>query len=158
MEEKEKLTLKEEEKFREKKGTAIATLEPETEKQDKAKVNLQTLRAELAKEKEQKRAMLKKEKAVIERPNYDFIKEIPPEKRKKIYKIEKTIPETNSKPFTFSKRLKAIIFSLIFLVGGAFCLTSGINLINTSNALNAAHSTYEISISKLIKKISKISR
>ena len=84
------------------------------------------------------------------------MQEISPEKKKQIYKIEKTVPETRSKPFTFSKRLKFILFSIAFVIGGAFCLSSGIQLLDATNALTAAQTQYEISLAQLIKKMSKI--
>ena len=159
MEEKDKLILEETERVRERKSVAVAVAEAEEKKEeqavDKTKVNLQKLRAELEKEKQQKRAMFKKEQAVVETPNYDFIKEISPEKRKKIYKIEKTVAETSAKPFTFNKKLKAILFGLVFFIAGAFCLSSGIQLIDASNALSASQAQYELNLYNLIKKISK---
>ena len=108
-----------------------------------------------AKEKEMKKQAKEKEKAVVS-PNYDLIKEISPEKRKKIYKIQKVEPEQEVKPYKFSKKLKIILFSLVFLVGGAFCLTSGIQLGDAINSLNAVQTQYEANLPKLIKKISKI--
>jgi hypothetical protein len=137
--------------------TATAILEKEEEKPvDKSKINLQKLREELEREKQFKAESKKKERAVVETPNYDFIKEISPEKRKKIYKIEKTQSQTNVKPFTFSKKLKFILFSIVFIIGGAFCISSGVQLLDASNALNAAQTQYEISLAQLIKKMSKI--
>lgn len=137
--------------------TATVVLEKEEEKPvDKSKINLQKLREELEREKQFKAESKKKERAVVETPNYDFIKEISPEKRKKIYKIEKTQTQTNAKPFTFSKKLKFILFSIVFIIGGAFCISSGVQLLDASNALNAAQTQYEISLSQLIKKMSKI--
>jgi len=159
MEEKDKLILEEDQKLSKKKGTVVAVLEKEEEKekeQDKTKVNLQKLREELAEQKEQKQAYKKKEKAIVETPNYDFIKEISPEKRKKIYKVEKNLSKQEAKPFTFNKKLKLILFSLVFLVAGGFCLSSGIDLINSTSAMQVAQTEYELSLSKLIKKISKI--
>lgn len=144
------------------KETATLVLDKEeetqtTEKQevDKTKVNLQKLREELAEVKQQKVKAYKKEKAVVETPNYDFIKEISPEKRKKIYKIEKTSVQKDTKPFTISKKLKLILFAIVFMVGGAFCLSSGIDMLNSNTVLNSAQTEYELSLSKLLKKISK---
>ena len=157
MEEKDKLILEESEKYSKKKATAVAVLEKEEEKeQDRTKVNLQKLREELAEQKVQKQEYKKKEKAVVETPNYDLIKEISPEKRKKIYKVEKNLSKQEAKPFAFNKKLKVILFSIVFLVAGAFCLTSGIEMINSSTASQVAQTEYELSLSKLIKKISKI--
>jgi len=162
MEEKEKLTLEEDKKLAKKSSskTAIAVAEKEEEiqeeKQDKTKVNLQKLRAQLETEKEQKKQMRKKEQAVVETPNYDMIKEISPEKRKQIYKVEKVEPEEKAKPFTFNKKLKIILFGLVFLLAGAFCISSGVQMINASTAMQVAQSEYELSLGKLIKKISKI--
>ena len=48
------------------------------------------------------------------------------------------------------------MFGIVFVIGGAFCLASGIQLIDASNALSAAQTQYEISLSQLIKKMSKI--
>ncbi len=162
MEEKEKLTLEESEKLAKKK-TAVAVLEKEEqveekkeEQVDRTKVNLQKLREELAEQKQQKTAMRKEERKVVETPNYDLIKEISPEKRKQIFKVEKTFSKQENKPFTFSKRLKVILFAIVFIVGGAFCLSSGIDMINSSTAMQVAQTEYELSLSKLIKKISKI--
>lgn len=158
MEEKDKLILDESKKLAQTK-TATAVLEKEeieTEvKTEKSKVNLETLRSELAKEREMKRQMAQKEKAVVS-PNYDLIKEISPEKRKKIYKIQKIEPSEKAKPFSFNKKLKIILFSLIFFVAGAFCLTSGIQLIDASSSLSISQTTYEANVLKLIKKIHKI--
>lgn len=159
MEEKEKLTLEESEKLSKKKGTAVAVLEKEeveVEKEDRTKVNLQKLRKELAQQKQEKLALKEKEKTVVETPNYDMIKEISPEKRKQIYKLEKSLPKQEAKPFAFNKKLKIILFAIVFLLGGAFCLTSGIDMINSSTAMQVAQTEYELSVSKLIKKISKI--
>lgn len=122
---------------------------------DKTKVNLQKLREELAEVKQQKVKAYRKEQAVVQTPNYDLIKEISPEKRKKIYKIEKTDTQKETKPFTISKKLKLILFAIVFIVGGAFCLTSGIDMLNSSSVLNSAQTEYELSLSKLLKKISK---
>lgn len=158
MEEKEKSSLQKETSI----AVAIAEdeeieeqVEEKAEEVDKATIDVQKLREELKKVKEQKRVMYQKERAVVETPNYDFIKEISPEKRKKIYRIEKNASATNSKPFTFNKRLKMILFGLAFFIAGGFCLSSGIQLANASNALQAAQSEYQISLSKLIKNISK---
>ena len=164
MEEKEKLTLEEDKKLAKKSSTAIAVAEKaeeiiqekEEQKVDKSKVNLQKLRKQLESEKEQKQQMIKKERAVVETPNYDMIKEISPEKRKQIYKVEKIHPEEKAKPFTFNKKLKIILFGLVFLLAGAFCISSGVQMLDSSTALQAAQSQYEISMTNLIKKISKI--
>lgn len=166
MEEKEKITLLEKEKLPEVK-TTVAVLEKEEtgtetqteveEKTEKSKseVNLQTLRAELAKQRESKKETLKKEKAIVS-PNYDMIKEISPERRKKIYKVEKFETEDKPKPFTFNKKLKIILFSLIFFVAGAFCVSSGIQLIDASNRLAATEATYSTNLPRLIRKINGI--
>ena len=160
MEEKEKLTLLEKEKLPEAK-TTIAVLEKEDEKTEekveksKSEVNLKALRAELAKQKESKRETLRKEKAVVT-PNYDMIKEISPEKRKKIYKVERIEAEDKPQPFTFNKKLKIILFAIIFVVAGAFCVSSGVQLIDASNSLSASQSIYEANLPKLIKKINRI--
>ena len=162
MEEKEKITLLEKEKLPEAK-TTVAVLEKEeaetevekkTEK-SKSEVNLQSLRAELAKQRESKKETLKKEKAIVS-PNYDMIKEISPERRKKIYKVEKIENEDKPKPFTFNKKLKIILFSLIFFVAGAFFVSSGVQLIDASNRLAATEATYSTNLPKLIKKINGI--
>lgn len=141
--------------------TTTMVLEKEEEVQeekkeiDKTKVNLQKLREELAEVKQQKVKAYRKEQAVVQTPNYDLIKEISPEKRKKIYKIEKTDIQKENKPFTISKKLKLILFALVFMVGGAFCLSSGIDMLNSTSVLNTAQTEYELSLSKLLKKISK---
>lgn len=162
MEEKEKLTLEEEKKLAKKSNTAIAVaekeeeLEKEEQKPDKTKVNLQKLRNELEREKAQKKQMLKKEQAVVETPNYDMIKEISPEKRKQIYKVEKTENQEKAKPFAFNKKLKIILFGIVFLLAGAFCITSGVQMLNSSTAMQVAQTEYDLSLSKLLKKMSKI--
>lgn len=153
MEDEKKLEPKRQSQTSKETMIAIAEKETEVKEESKEKNSLQTLRAELAKEKELKKQM--SEKAVIT-PNYDMIKEISPEKRKKIYKIQKVESQQEAKPYKFSKKLKIILFSLVFLVGGAFCLTSGIQLADTINSLNAAQTQYEANLPKLIKKISGI--
>ena len=159
MEEKDKLTLHETEKLPKAKTTTLVLEKEEEQKEvevEKSKVDLKTLRAELAKEREMKKEMAAKEQAIT-RPNYDMIQEISPEKRKKIYKVEKVESEEKPKPFAFNKKLKTILFAIVFIVAGAFMLTSGIELIDAANSLSSSQTTYyDIKLPGLIKKIDGI--
>ena len=55
-----------------------------------------------------------KESSIIEKPNYDFSEELPPEKEEKIFKIEKVKEE--AKPKFNGKKLRIALFSLCMAV------------------------------------------
>lgn len=152
MEEKDKLNLNEEERLLKAKSTSTLVIDKEEEK---TKQDVLELRKQLAEEKQLKLKLSKKEQAVVETPNYDMIKEISPEKRKQIYKVEKTQQKIEKKPFSIGKKFKFIIFAIAFLISGAFCISSGVNLANISNSLSASQAEYELNLHKLLKKISK---
>lgn len=157
MEEKDKLTLNENERLLKRKETATLVVDKEEEVSNEIKTeqDVLLLRKQLADEKQLKLKLAKKEQAVVDTPNYDMIKEISPEKRKQIYKIEKTETKVEKKPFSVGRKFKFIIFAIIFLISGAFCISSGVNLANASSMLAESQAEYELNLAKLLKKISK---
>ena len=152
MEDEKKLEPKRESQTSKETMTLVLEKEEEIEKEEpKKKTNLQILKSEL----ETKKQMIEKEKAIVS-PNYDLIQEISPEKRKKIYKIKKAEVKEEAKPHALNKKFKIILFSLVLFVGGAFCISSGVQLADAINGLNVAQTQYEANLPKLIKKISGI--
>ena len=94
-------------------------------------------------------APLKEEKAV-EKPNFDKIEELPPEKRKKIFKVEKQYEK--EKQHSTSK-LKLAIVSICLVLISAFCITTGVEIAKASQSLQAAQSEYSANLLKLTQKI-----
>lgn len=128
-------------------------LEKETEQEkakDVAKVKIQS-----KKEKEHLKDLFddkKERKDIIETPNYDKIEELSPEKRKRIFKIKKD-KEEEKKKFKINSKLKLIIVGIAICVLSAFCITTSIEISNTSQNLQQIESQYDASLGSLIQKI-----
>ena len=88
---------------------------------------------------------------LIEKPNFDEIEELPPEKRKKIYKIS-TEKEEKQK-FKLSKKLKMAIIGAVFCLLTAFCISTTVEIIKVNAELQQAQSSYDASLASLLQKI-----
>lgn len=90
---------------------------------------------------------------VVEKPNFDKIQELPPEKRNKIFKLKKEKEETTPKRKTNSK-LKIVLLGILISLFGAFFISNTVNIIKTSQAIQDTQSSYSASLFDLMQKIS----
>lgn len=132
----------------------VLLLEKETEKKE-VKVKLKT---EKTREVERKdRELTKKlfsepvQEEVIEKPNFDKIEDLPPEKRKKVFKV--TSEKEEKQKFKLNKKLKMAIIGIVFCLLTAFCITSGVEIAKTNAQIESVQSNYDASLTSLIQKI-----
>ncbi len=91
---------------------------------------------------------------VIETPNYDLIPSLPPEKEKRVLKLERQVEE--AKPKKKNKFLrKAIFASIIAIVVGLGVFTT-VDLVGSASAYQAAQSTYSVNLANLLKNIASV--
>lgn len=90
------------------------------------------------------------DEVVVEKPNFDQLKELPPEKRKKVFKLEKE-KVTEKKKNSF--KLKLILASICLVILAAFCITTGVEIAKANQSLNAVQSEYSANVATLIQKI-----
>jgi len=86
----------------------------------------------------------------VEKPNFDKIEELSPEKRNKIFKVESAKADSSYK---VNKKLKLGILGLCFCLLFAFCITTSIEIAKANAELQAEQSAYSANLAKLIKKI-----
>ena len=88
----------------------------------------------------------------LEKPNYDKIEELPLEKRKKIFKLNKR-KEESDKNYKINKKLKIALVGIALCLLTAFCITTGIEIAKTTSSIEQVQSGYDASLGKLIQKI-----
>lgn len=135
MEEKQTLLLEKE-----------ARVEEKLEKA-KQKINLSSIQSQVNQQPQQ-------ENIVIETPNYDLIPDAPPQKQKRILKLQKEVEKTQPKKKT-SFLKKAIVASILALTVGLGVFTA-VDLSNSISAYNAASSQYSVNLANLLKNISSV--
>lgn len=113
----------------------------------KQKINLSSIQSQVKSQPQQ-------ENIVIETPNYDLIPQTPPQKEKRILKLEKQVEKSQpKKKMSFLK--KAIIASVLALTVGLGVFTA-VDLSNSISAYNAANSQYSVNLANLLKNISSV--
>ncbi len=113
----------------------------------KQKINLSSIQSQVQSQPQQ-------ENIVIETPNYDLIPQTPPQKEKRILKLEKQVEKSQpKKKMSFLK--KAIIASVLALTVGLGVFTA-VDLSNSISAYNAANSQYSVNLANLLKNISSV--
>lgn len=113
----------------------------------KQKINLSSIQSQVKSQPQQ-------ENIVIETPNYDLIPQTPPQKEKRILKLEKQVEKSQpKKKMPFLK--KAIIASVLALTVGLGVFTA-VDLSNSISAYNAANSQYSVNLANLLKNISSV--
>lgn len=113
----------------------------------KQKINLSSIQSQVKSQPQQ-------ENIVIETPNYDLIPQTPPQKEKRILKLEKQVEKSQAKKkMSFLK--KAIIASVLALTVGLGVFTA-VDLSNSISAYNAANSQYSVNLANLLKNISSV--
>lgn len=132
----------------------VLLLEKETEKKE-VKVKLKT---EKAKEVEKKDKELTEKlfstpvsEEIVEKPNFDKIEELPPEQRKKVFKV--STKKEEKKKFKLNKKLKMAIIGIAFCILSAFCITTTVEIVKVNAQLEQVQSEYDASLSSLIQKI-----
>ena len=91
---------------------------------------------------------------VIETPNYDLIPKLPPEKEKRVLKLERQVEE--AKPKKKSKTLRKAIFAGIIAIVVGLGVFTAVDLSNSVSAYNAAQSTYSVNLANLLKNIASV--
>lgn len=113
----------------------------------KQKINLSSIQSQVKSQPQQ-------ENIVIETPNYDLIPQTPPQKEKRILKLEKQVEKSQpKKKMSFLK--KAIIASVLALTVWLGVFTA-VDLSNSISAYNAANSQYSVNLANLLKNISSV--
>lgn len=129
-------------------------LEKETETVTKPKVKLVSKEKVIEKkEKEISKKLFSaplQEEAAVEKPNFDKLPELTPEKRKRVFKVEREKPAEKKKQ---NPKLKLAIISICFVLLAAFCITTGIEITKASQSLQIAQSEYSANLLDLTKKI-----
>jgi len=87
---------------------------------------------------------------VVEKPNFDKISELAPEKRQKIFKVEK---EKKAEKTHSNLKLKLILVSFLLIILGAFCITTGVEIAKANQSLQAVESEYSANLLSLMQKI-----
>lgn len=90
---------------------------------------------------------------IVEKPNFDKIQELTPEKRNKIFKLKKEKKESAPTKRTSSK-LKIIVLGILISLFGSFFISNTVNIIKTSQAIQDTQSSYSASLFDLMQKIS----
>ncbi len=86
--------------------------------------------------------------SVIETPNYDFIEPLSEQQEQKIFKIRKENKE-KSKASPLLKKLKIIVFSLLFAVLGSWTVYNAVELSNVVTEYNLKLDQYLIKLGTL---------
>ncbi len=124
------------------------TVVKEKVEKEHKKINLSSISAQVEKE------PLPTKNIVVETPNYDLIPELPPQKQKRVLKLEKSVEE--AKPKKKNSVLKKVIFaSIIALVAGLGVFTA-VDLSNSIAAYQAAQTQYSVNTFNLIKNIGSV--
>jgi len=133
-----------------KEETTLLLEKTETKVQEKSKIETKTVE-----QKEEKivKELFSKEpekEVVVEKPNFDKIEELPFEKRKKIFKVEKEKVENKK---ASNKKLKLAIACVCLVILSAFCITTGVEIAKANQSLQAVQSEYSANLGTLIQKI-----
>lgn len=81
---------------------------------------------------------------IIERPNYDFIEELSPEQRGKIFKLEEQQSQSEAKPKT--SKVKNIIIAILFAIFGVWGIINIATLDNLGGQISDISTEYDMNL------------
>ncbi len=131
----------------------VLLLDKETETKQDIKIKLKTEKSVEKKDKELAKKLFSTpvKEEVIEKPNFDKIEELSPEKRKKIFKV--SMEKEEKQKFRLNKKLKMALIGIVMGMLLIFCITSTIEIVKLNAEVQQAQSNYNASLTNLIQKI-----
>ena len=81
---------------------------------------------------------------IIERPNYDFIEELSPEQREKIFKIEEQEKKSETKPKT--SKIKSIVIAILFAIFGVWGIINIATLDSLGGQISDISTEYDMNL------------
>ncbi len=94
--------------------------------------------------KEEQQPSVSKSSTIIERPNYDFIEELSPEQRGRIFKIEEQENKEETKPKT--SRIKNILIAILFAIFGVWGIINIATLDSLGGQISSITTEYDINL------------
>ncbi len=121
-------------------------LEKEVEKENKKTVSKASIKKEVHNLEQSKNI-------VIETPNYDFIPEATPEKKKRLLKLEKEVEKSMPRKTSWIKRS---VLALGIALTLSFGIYTAVDLSNSISAYNTIQNEYSINVATLMQKIASV--
>lgn len=98
----------------------------------------------------------KKTSSIIEKPNYDFIEPLSEQEQQKVYKIEHNIKQ-EKKVYTFGKRMRTVLFSVVLLVCGIWGISNVVNINSVKAEYDALSNVYyNINLPNYLKNLTQL--